>query len=140
MASDPSSSVPAPHGPWEVTECDDGHEIRMATALADRGRFQTQHVIEYHHGLDPEDGDGTQYAEAEAIALMAGAAREMYDTHLANAGAATVALAMFDGFHPPHPQTGGTPFDCPWCLVRTKLQDIQGNVSVIVAKVEGREP
>lgn len=49
-------------GDWEYVGTEMGHEIRMGTAIADTGRHEPQHLIEYHHGLQPEDGD--QWREA----------------------------------------------------------------------------
>jgi hypothetical protein len=58
-------------GPWEVT-CDDSdgsHVIRMASAIEDRGKYEPQHIINYEHGLDPDE-DEDQFDEAEANARL----------------------------------------------------------------------
>lgn len=65
----------ATRGPWQhdILDYGDGHEIRMATAIKDGGRYYPQHLIEWHHGLDPGAivaGERKQFAEADATVEM----------------------------------------------------------------------
>ena len=55
-------------GPWEFDESDDGHEIRMGEAISSPYMYSSHLVIEYNHGVYPEDGK--QYEEAEANAQL----------------------------------------------------------------------
>lgn len=72
-------------GPWKWGCTDDGHEIRMGTALASFGTWESQHLIEYNHEIfqdeDEDDGDPSpetrQYKEAEANARLIAAAPEL---------------------------------------------------------------
>jgi len=71
-------SKPTP-GPWGVEYEEDlgRHTISMATALQTPGHYSAQHIIEYDHGLYPEDGK--QYDEAEANARLIAAAPELLE-------------------------------------------------------------
>lgn len=50
---------------WEYEQTDDGHEIRMGTAIGGSASWDCQHSIDYDHMLSEDDG--AQYEEAEAI-------------------------------------------------------------------------
>lgn len=67
-------------GPWKLTSDEDGWTIRMGSALADNGHWQVQHRIELEWGdTYQEEGDNSQYEEAEANARLLRAAPEMLD-------------------------------------------------------------
>ena len=59
-------------GRWKCEGGNDGHRIRMGTALKSPYSFEPQHVCEYEHGLLPRDG--RQYREARANAQFFAAA------------------------------------------------------------------
>lgn len=68
--------------PWEVTEDEDGHTIRMGSALATPNDYEVQHVVTYDHGLTEEEAAGEeaqrrQLAEARANAYLIGAAPDL---------------------------------------------------------------
>lgn len=66
--------------PWQAFEMEDGHDIRMATALEMRhGGYQPQHVISYEHGLEPGESEtqDAQYDEAFANANLIAAAPDL---------------------------------------------------------------
>jgi hypothetical protein len=59
----------ATQGEWDLETEDCGiRVIRMGTAIANRGKYETQHIINYEHELYPEDGE--QFKEAEANAAL----------------------------------------------------------------------
>lgn len=63
-------------GPWEcVWSEDDGHVIRMSSALGGANGYESHHCIEYQHGLYPDDGD--QFKEAKANARLIAAAPDL---------------------------------------------------------------
>lgn len=70
-------------GPWESSEADDGHEIRMGTAIESRHSYEAQHIISYNHGLFVDDDldspspETLQYFEAEANAHLIAAAPDL---------------------------------------------------------------
>lgn len=78
LAADMEICEKATPGPWEVSEEEMGHVIRMATALDDPGEYEPQHFIEYSHCLLYGDGKAQekQLAEAKANAEFIAAARE----------------------------------------------------------------
>lgn len=58
---------------WELEETDEGHEIRMDTAIEGNlpegsMGYESQHVIEYQHGCNDEDVKPDQRDQANAIA------------------------------------------------------------------------
>lgn len=57
---------------WRVHAEHGAHIIRMGTALEDPAIHAAHHIIEWEHGLYPEDGG--QYEEADAIARLIAAA------------------------------------------------------------------
>jgi hypothetical protein len=63
-------------GEWEAEaeEHDGLHVLRFGSALESRGNYESHHLIEYQHDVYPEDGDGAQYAEADANARFIAAA------------------------------------------------------------------
>lgn len=74
-------------GPWIVERSEDGHIIRMGSAIENRGYYRPHHIIEYSHGLFLYYDDGgpvsareqEQYREAEANARLIVAAPLMYE-------------------------------------------------------------
>ena len=59
-------------GPWKCVRSDDGHEIRMGSAVRSPYEHPCHESFEYEHGLRPSDGD--QYREASANARFIAAA------------------------------------------------------------------
>ena len=59
-------------GPWKCVRSDDGHEIRMGSAVRSPYKHPCHESFEYEHGLRP--GDGDQYREACANARFIAAA------------------------------------------------------------------
>lgn len=54
----------------EYDEDEATHYIVMGTALVNRGRYSSHHMIKYDHGLFPEDDKGGQFSEATATATL----------------------------------------------------------------------
>lgn len=76
----PSDKIVAQHtpAPWELTADEEGWTIRMDSALADTGHWQVQHRIELEWGdTYEEEGDNSQYEEAEANARLIAAAPDL---------------------------------------------------------------
>jgi len=67
-------------GPWKLIETDEGHEIRMASAISSPGCYTSHHLIEYEHGSFPDTGHPDwQVQEAFANARLIAAAPAMID-------------------------------------------------------------
>jgi hypothetical protein len=74
--------------PWQLRETDEGHEIRMGSAVKSYGSYEPQHVINYDHGClvdDETDEDLSdpspetrQYFEAKANAQLISASPDFY--------------------------------------------------------------
>lgn len=76
--SEPSAAFTP--GPWLVERSDDGHDIRMASAIACGWDHESHHLIEYHHGVEADQDDGgEQFAEAEANARLIAAAPDLLE-------------------------------------------------------------
>lgn len=69
----------ATSGPWRADEDLDGHIIWMGTALETPSARLSHHIIKYHHMVEPGDGDGSQFAEAEANAALIAASPTMHE-------------------------------------------------------------
>lgn len=67
-------------GPWIYEETDDGHDIRMGTAIESPGHYDSHHVIEYDHSCfydeDEAEESNEQALEAEANAELIAKAPE----------------------------------------------------------------
>lgn len=67
-------------GPWECSYDDEnGHVIRMGSALGNSSNYESQHLVEYDHFIEPDEGDGSQFAEAAANARLMAAAPDLLD-------------------------------------------------------------
>jgi hypothetical protein len=68
-------------GPWQCSESDDGHEIRMGDAITSRGMHDCHNLIEYNHGLYYDDDLSPpqleQYQQAEANATLIAASPDL---------------------------------------------------------------
>lgn len=87
-------------GPWRLSYDDDdgAHVIEMGPES--RGSWQSQHRIEYEHGLYPDEERPkvrAQFDEAEANARLIATAPEMYDAIMASAG---LCIRVGDGNNP----------------------------------------
>ena len=63
-------------GKWKLAYVDGAHIISMCTASQNPNDYEPQHLIEYTHGLYPEDKQ--QFDEAEANATLIAAAPDLF--------------------------------------------------------------
>lgn len=70
-------------GPWEVEETDDGHLIRMGSALTNHAQYEVHHAINYDHGLDGHyaetEAERSQCSEAQDNAYLIAAAPDLLE-------------------------------------------------------------
>jgi len=78
----------------EVGIC--GHVIKMGSALKSDVTWHSQHRIDYAHGVDPRDGDGTQFTEAAAIAAFIAQGPEPLKHWIERARVAEAKLAQME--------------------------------------------
>lgn len=99
-------------GPWVWERAEggfcDGHKIRMGEAIGSPHNHAAHLVVEYDHSCYPEDGDGTQHAEAEANARLMAAAPDLLE--------ALENLENDDGAIPDH----------AWSLVKLAIAKARG--------------